>query len=217
MCVLYHSKLISPPCSYFLCLIFFPTQYTGVLGAFNCQGGGWCRETRRNQCASQYSHVVTSLANPKDIEWNSGKKPISIEGVQVFALYFHQAKKLVLSKPTENIEISLEPFNFELINVSPVTLLAGTSVQFAPIGLVNMLNTGGAIQSLTFNDHIEEANKSVQIGVKGTGEIRVFSSEKPITCKIDDKVVPFEYKDFMVVIQVPWPCSSNSSMVEYIF
>lgn len=198
-------------------MIFFPTQYTGVLGAFNCQGGGWCRETRRNQCASQYSHVVTSLANPKDIEWNSGKKPISIEGVQVFALYFHQAKKLVLSKPTENIEISLEPFNFELINVSPVTLLAGTSVQFAPIGLVNMLNTGGAIQSLTFNDHIEEANKSVQIGVKGTGEIRVFSSEKPITCKIDDKDVPFEYKDFMVVIQVPWPCSSNSSMVEYIF
>ncbi|KAG2710435.1 hypothetical protein I3843_04G026800 [Carya illinoinensis] len=190
-------------------------KYTGVLGAFNCQGGGWCRETRRNQCASQYSHVVTSLANPKDIEWKSGRKPISIEGVQVFALYYHQAKKLVLSKPSENVEISLEPFNFELITVSPVTVLAGTSVQFAPIGLVNMLNTGGAIQSLAFNDH--EASNSVQIGVKGTGEMRVFSSEKPIACKIDDKVVPFEYKDFMVVIQIPWPSSSNSSMVEYIF
>lgn len=188
-------------------------KYTGVLGAFNCQGGGWCRETRRNQCASQCSHVVTSQANPNDIEWKSGKNPISIEGVQVFALYYSQAKKLVLSKPSQNLEISLEPFNFELITVSPVVVLTGTSVQFAPIGLVNMLNTGGAIQSLAFNDEA----KSIRIGVKGTGEMRVFASEKPIACKIDGEVVPFEYEDFMVVIQVPWPGSSNSSLIEYIF
>lgn len=107
----------------------------------------------------------------------------------------------------------MEPFNFELITVSPVVILTGTSVQFAPIGLVNMLNTGGAIQSLAFNDEA----KSIRIGVKGTGEMRVFASEKPMACKIDGKVVPFEYEDFMVVIQVPWPGSSNSSLIEYIF
>jgi raffinose synthase len=156
---------------------------------------------------------VTSQTNPRDIEWKSGKNPISIEGVQVFALYYHQAKKLVLSKPTQNVEISLEPFNFELITVSPVTVLAGTAAQFAPIGLVNMLNTGGAIESLAFN----EEGKSVQIGVKGTGEMRVFASQKPIACKIDDKVVPFEYEGCMVVFQVPWPNSSNSSIVDYFF
>ncbi|KAG6720008.1 hypothetical protein I3842_03G036900 [Carya illinoinensis] len=188
-------------------------KYTGVLGAFNCQGGGWCRETRRNQCASQCSHVVSSRANPNDIEWKSGNNPISIEGVQVFALYYSQAKKLVLSKPSQNVEISLEPFNFELITVSPVVVLTGTSVRFAHIGLVNMLNTGGAIQSLAFNDEA----KSIRIGVKGTGEMRVFASEKPIACKIDGEAVPFEYEDFMVVIQVPWPGFSNPSLIEYIF
>ncbi len=156
---------------------------------------------------------MSSQANPKDIEWKSGKNPISIEGVQVFALYYYQAKKLVLSKPSENVELSLEPFNFELITVSPVTVLAGTSIQFAPIGLVNMLNTGGAIQSLTFNDE----RNSVQIGVRGTGEMRVFASEKPIVCKIGEEAVPFEYEGCMVVIQVPWPNSSNSSIVEYFF
>ena len=188
-------------------------QYTGVLGAFNCQGGGWSRETRNNQCFSQCSNVLTSQANPKDIEWKSGKNPISIEGVHVFALYYNQDKKLVLSKPSENVELSLEPFKFELITVSPVTVLAGTSIEFAPIGLVNMLNTGGAIQSLAFNDD----GKSVQIGVKGAGEMRVFASEKPIACKIDEEVVPFEYEGCMAVIQVPWPDSSKSSIVEYFF
>ncbi|KAM3743293.1 hypothetical protein ACB098_07G133300 [Castanea mollissima] len=188
-------------------------KYTGVLGAFNCQGGGWSRETRSNQCFSHCSHVLTSQANPKDIEWKSGKNPISIEGVQIFALYYNQDKKLVLSKPSDNVELSLEPFKFELITVSPVTVLAGTSIEFAPIGLVNMLNTGGAIQSLAFNDD----GKSVQIGVKGTGEMKVFASEKPITCKIDGEVVPFEYEGCMVVIQVPWPDSSKSSIVGYYF
>lgn len=127
-------------------------------------------------------------------------------------MYYHQAKKLVLSKPNEDAELSLDPFNFELIFVSPVTVLsASKNVQFAPIGLVNMLNTGGAIQS--FN---EEGN-SVQIGVRGAGELRVFASEKPTSCRIGGNDVAFEYEQQMVVIHVPWPASSNFSNVEYIF
>ena len=188
-------------------------QHTGVVGAFNCQGGGWSRETRRNQCASKFSHLVTSKASVKDIEWNSGKNPIPIEGVEVFAMYFSQAKKLILSVPSESVDISLEPFNFELITVSPVTILARKSVHFAPIGLVNMLNTGGAIQSLAFDDE----KSSVCVGVRGTGEMRVFASQKPVACRIDGREVEFQYQEQMVVIQVPWPSSSKLSTVEYLF
>ncbi|XVF58020.1 hypothetical protein PTKIN_Ptkin07bG0028800 [Pterospermum kingtungense] len=188
-------------------------KYTGVIGAFNCQGGGWCRETRRNRCASQFSHMVTAKTNPKDIEWRSGKTPIAIDGVQVFAMYFSQSKKLILSKPAENTEISLEPFDFELITVSPVTVLSGKSVHFAPIGLVNMLNAGGAIKSLAYND----LELSVQIGVKGAGEMRVFASEKPETCKIDGKDVGFEYEEHMISVQVPWSSPSGLSTIEYQF
>ncbi|KAI5582875.1 hypothetical protein BDE02_07G115200 [Populus trichocarpa] len=189
-------------------------KFTGVVGAFNCQGGGWCRETRRNQCASQFSHLVTAKTNPRDIEWSSGKNPVSIEGVQMFAMYLSQSKKLVLSKPDENIEIALEPFNFELITVSPVTILAGKSVHFAPIGLVNMLNTGGAIQSLAYTD---DAKSTVQIGIKGSGEMRVFASEKPRACKIDGREVAFEYEEHMVTTQVLWSSLSGLSIVEYLF
>ncbi|KAL3526082.1 hypothetical protein ACH5RR_014454 [Cinchona calisaya] len=188
-------------------------KYTGVVGAFNCQGGGWCRDARRNKCASQYSHVVTSFAGPKDVEWKHGTTPISIDGVQTFALYLFREKKLILSKPSDNIEISLEPFNFELVTVSPVKVLNNKGVHFAPIGLVNMLNSGGAIRTVVFDD---DAN-SVQIEVKGTGEMRVFSSEKPRVCRINGNEVQFEYEDNMVVVQVAWPNSSGLSVIDYQF
>ncbi|EEF37676.1 probable galactinol--sucrose galactosyltransferase 5 [Ricinus communis] len=189
-------------------------RFTGVIGVFNCQGGGWCRETRRNKCASQFSHLVTAKTNAKDIEWKNGTNPNSIEGVQVFAMYLFKAKKLLLSKPYENIEIALEPFNFELITVSPVVTLSEKSIQFAPIGLVNMLNTGGAMQSLSYN-----ADSSIEIGVRGEGEMRVFASEKPRACRIDGKEVEFEYEECMVVVEVPWSTTNSSgvSNVEYLF
>ncbi|KAL0431643.1 UNVERIFIED_CONTAM: Galactinol--sucrose galactosyltransferase [Sesamum radiatum] len=186
-------------------------KFTGVVGAFNCQGGGWCRDTRRNKCAAEYSHVVSSVAGPSEIEWKHGPNPIAVDRVQLFAMYLFREKKLVLSKPSDAIAISLEPFSFELITVSPVTILAKNSVQFAPIGLVNMLNTGGAIQSLEFKA------SSVRIGVKGTGEMRVYASEKPVGCRVNGERVAFGYEDCMVVIQVPWPSSSGLSDIEYLF
>ncbi|XP_038686832.1 galactinol--sucrose galactosyltransferase-like [Tripterygium wilfordii] len=188
-------------------------KYTGVVGVFNCQGGGWCPVSRRNQSAYKFSHSVACWTGPKDVEWNTGKNPIVTKGVNVFALYFYQEKKLRLLKFTETLEVSLEPFNYELLTVSPATVLLRRFVQFAPIGLVNMLNSGGAIQSIEFGDD----DKSVKVGVKGHGEFRVFASEKPITCKLDGMDVGFDYSDQMVSIQIPWPATSRLSMVEYLF
>ncbi|CAI0455167.1 unnamed protein product [Linum tenue] len=187
-------------------------KFTGVIGAFNCQGGGWSRETRRNQCFSEFSHKLTAQTNPKDIEWASGKSPMSIEGVQVFAMYMSKAQKLILSKPIDDVEVSLEPFEFELITVSPVTVLAGKSVQFAPIGLVNMLNSGGAIRSVEYRDGL------VEMGVKGAGEMVVFASEKPASCKVDGGEVEFKYDGCLVTVEVPWSSAAlGVSHVEFLF
>ncbi|WOG93430.1 hypothetical protein DCAR_0312714 [Daucus carota subsp. sativus] len=188
-------------------------KYTGVLGAFNCQGGGWNREVRRNTSASKYSHAVTALISTNDIEWKNGKTSISIEQVDVFAMYMFRERKLVLLRSTESLEISLEPFNFELITVSPVITLASKRVNFAPIGLVNMLNSGGAIRSLVYDD---DAN-SVQIGVKGTGEMRAFASVEPRACLINEEQVAFVYQENMVMIQVPWLNDSGISVIKYMF
>ncbi|XP_050224609.1 galactinol--sucrose galactosyltransferase-like [Mercurialis annua] len=188
-------------------------KYTGVLGLFNCQGGGWCPISRRIKSANQFSLPVTCLASPKDIEWNRGKNPIPIKGVNIFAVYRLQEKKLNLLKSSDSLEISLKPLNYELLVVSPVIILPRRLIQFAPIGLVNMLNSGGAIQSLAMDDN----ENLVRVGVKGRGEMRVFASEKPVGCKIDGVSVEFRYDEQMVMIQVPWPNCLTLSVVEYSF
>ncbi|KAD3641110.1 hypothetical protein E3N88_30334 [Mikania micrantha] len=190
-------------------------KYTGVVGAFNCQGGGWSRESRRMKSASDCSHVVTSTICPNDVEWQNGKYPIFVGGVQAFALYMFHEKKLILAKPTDNIELALEPFTYELVTVSPITVLAQKSVQFAPIGLVNMLNSGGAIQSVEFELDVDGASM-VRVGVKGAGEMRVFASEKPGECRVNGENADFKYEEHMVIVQVPWIATSLSN-VEFVF
>ena len=133
-----------------------------------------------------------------------------MDSVQAFVLYKFHEKKAILAKPGDKLELSLEPFNFELITVSPITTLGYKSVEFAPIGLVNMLNSGGAIESVTY------VSNRVRVGVKGTGEMRVFASEKPSECYINGENVEFKYEERMVIVQVPWPAASLST-VEYVF
>ncbi|PIN21196.1 Galactinol--sucrose galactosyltransferase [Handroanthus impetiginosus] len=188
-------------------------KYTGVLGAFNCQGGGWCPATRRNKSRSECSVNVTCLVSPNDIEWSNGKTPISLNGVDFFVIYNYKNKKLELLKASDNLRISLPPFEYELFVVSPVYVLTRKMVRLAPIGLVNMLNTGGAIESC---EYIENASL-MQVGVKGMGEMRIFASSKPLSCTIDGVKIEFDYRDNMVIVQVPWPNSSKTCVIEYVF
>ncbi|XP_052176034.1 galactinol--sucrose galactosyltransferase-like [Diospyros lotus] len=190
-------------------------RFTGVVGAFNCQGGGWCRQSRRNKSASQFSHDVTCLAGPIDVEWDAGNSPIQTKGVAAFAVYMSKQKKLTLLKPSERVEISLPPFSYELLTVSPVKDFPEKSAQFTPIGLVNMLNSGGAIESLAYDDH----ESSVTVGVRGCGEMKAFASAKPIRCQMDGVDVDFGYddEDHTATVQVPWPGSSRLSVIKYWF
>ncbi|CAO2834064.1 unnamed protein product [Amaranthus hypochondriacus] len=184
-------------------------KFNGVLGVFNCQGGGWNREFRRNQCYSEYSKPISCKTSPKDIEWQTDHQS------EHFAMYMSKQKKLILSQPSDAIEISLEPFNYELIVASPVTTLPWESVKFAPIGLINMLNCGGAVRSYDITD---ESEKMVRLGIKGAGEMRVFASEKPKACRVNGENAEFEYEDSMVLVQVPWNSDSTAfSTVEYLY
>lgn len=156
---------------------------------------------------------MSTFASPKDVEWSNGRNPICVKGVDVFAVYSFTDHKLKLLKSSETVQVSLHPFNYELFTISPVTVLPEKSIQFAPIGLVNMLNSGGAIQSM----EIEKTENLARIGVRGSGEMRVFASEKPARCKIDGEEVEFGYEDNMVRLQLAWPASARLSMVEYSF
>lgn len=185
-----------------------------MLGVFNCQGGGWCPQTRKNKSASEYSHAVSCVAGPLDVEWGKGKDPISIKEGDTFAVYMSKEKELRLLKADERLEIALDCFNYDLLTVSPVRdveLHGSSRVQFAPIGLVNMLNSGGAIESMEFEEGL------ARVGVRGRGEMKVFASVKPVNCKINGEEVGFVYEDSMVTIEVPWNGPNGLSLIDYLF
>lgn len=182
-----------------------------MIGAFNCQGGGWSREERTNRAFPEFSQAVSSTIKPNEIEWSNGKNQITLESIRTFAMYTFHTKKLILSKLTDSISLTLEPFTFELVTVSPVVTLPKNSVQFAPIGLANMLNSGGAIRSMEMEDGL------VKVGVRGGGELRVYASEKPRRCCVDGRDVEFVYEDRMVVVEVVWLGSCNTLSVDYFF
>uniref|UniRef100_A0ACD5Z355 Uncharacterized protein n=1 Tax=Avena sativa TaxID=4498 RepID=A0ACD5Z355_AVESA len=194
-------------------------RFSGVLGVFNCQGGGWCPETRRNKCASQCSVPVKARAGPADVEWTQGKThPITdVQGAAQFAVYFVEAKKLELLLPEETVEITLEPFNYELLVVAPVRIVSPEKdVGFAPIGLSNMLNAGGAVQAI--KSTCDGGEVTVEVAVKGAGDMTAYSSARPKLCKVGGEDVEFAYQGGMVTVAVPWTGSSSKlSRVEYLY
>lgn len=78
-----------------------------------------------------------------------------------------------------------------------------------------MLNSGGALESLAYDDH----ESSVTVGVRGCGEIKAFASAKPIRCQMDGVDMDFGYddEDHTATVQVPWPGSSRLSVIKYWF
>ncbi|KAL2459481.1 galactinol--sucrose galactosyltransferase-like [Forsythia ovata] len=74
--------------------------------------------SRRSKSASEFSVNVTCLASPNDIEWGHGRNPISLKGIEIFAVYKYKERKLRLVKASENHEITLHPFDYDLFVVS---------------------------------------------------------------------------------------------------
>uniref|UniRef100_A0ACD5W4U7 Uncharacterized protein n=1 Tax=Avena sativa TaxID=4498 RepID=A0ACD5W4U7_AVESA len=195
-------------------------RFSGVLGAFNCQGGGWSPEARRNKCASQCSVPVTARAGPADVEWKQGKTHpvVDAEDAALFAVYFVEGRKLELLRPEETVVITLEPFNYELLVVAPVRVVSQEkAIGFAPIGLANMLNAGGAVQA--FESSCDGAGEvTVEVAVKGAGEMAAYSSARPRLCKVEGEDAEFAYEDGVVTVAVPWTGSSSKlARVEYIY
>lgn len=61
-------------------------------------------------------------------------------------------------------------------------------VCFAPIGLIEMYNSGGAVEDCTFNE------TTVTIKARGSGLFGAYSSIKPSFCTVNHKNEEFTYR-----------------------
>ncbi|KAJ0959776.1 hypothetical protein J5N97_000534 [Dioscorea zingiberensis] len=96
-------------------------------------------------------------------------------------------RELVTLPYNAAMPISLKVLEHEIFTVSPIRVLA-PGVRFAPLGLVDMYNAGGAIEDLRY-----EQQRLVSMEVKGCGKFGVYSSEKPRRCCVGTHEIDFSY------------------------
>ncbi|KAL4654155.1 hypothetical protein ACB092_01G357700 [Castanea dentata] len=166
-------------------------KYTGVLGVYNCQGAAWNSIERKNTFHQTKSDSLTGYIRGRDVHliaeaatetnWNGD-----------CAVYCHRSGELVVLPYNASMPVSLKVLEHDIFTVTPIKVLA-PGFGFAPLGLINMFNAGGAIEGLEY----EVENKSselvgkVHLEVKGCGKFGAYSMTRPKRCIVDSNVVEF--------------------------
>ncbi|TVU12355.1 hypothetical protein EJB05_45996 [Eragrostis curvula] len=180
-------------------------KFPGVLGVYNCQGAAWSfveKKTMFHQtgtepltCGVKGSdvHLISEAAT--DPGWNGD-----------CAVYRHSSGELVLLLNGAALPISLKVLEQDILTVSPIKDLA-PGFRFAPIGLVDMFNSGGAVEGLTYHlldgakllDDNGSTSGSEDVGlvcleVRGCGRFGAYSSVRPRKCILVSGQVDFSYE-----------------------
>lgn len=66
-------------------------------------------------------------------------------------------------------------------------------IQFAAIGLMNMYNSGGAVDAIDFFS--DSSSCEIHVKGRGAGEFGAYSSTKPKSCSVNSKVEGFDFRD----------------------
>ncbi|KAL0358410.1 UNVERIFIED_CONTAM: putative galactinol--sucrose galactosyltransferase 6 [Sesamum angustifolium] len=164
-------------------------KYTGVLGVYNCQGAAWNSIEKKSTFHQTNSEAITGYIRGRDVHliedisfdsnWN-GK----------VALYSCMTGELNTVHYNVALPVSLKILEHEIFTITPIkTLTLGFS--FAPLGLIDMFNAGGAIECLKYD--ITDLKALVSMEVKGCGRFGAYSSSKPKTCTVGSSGVEFEF------------------------
>ncbi|CAM6118551.1 unnamed protein product [Calypogeia fissa] len=195
--------------------------YGGVIGAFNCQGAGWCKVDKKYAIHDPSPHTITGSVRALDVNFLSKVADEDWNGDCV--MYTHRAGELIRVPKSALLPVTLKVLEYEIFTVFPIKNL-GTGLSFAPIGLTKMFNSGGAIQSLSYEvfDHglIQMLNSDgdveplesvfnstgsnggslpmamVKMVLRGCGEFGAYSSKEPRSVFTNSKQIDFKYDLF---------------------
>jgi raffinose synthase len=158
---------------------------TGVIGTFHVQGVAWNFDTHENEVLESSPAPITAVVKPFDVETLRGHNA-------AFAVWGHKAGSLqVLDNGDEQVETPLDHSDWEIFTVAPIQTT--DSVQWAPIGLGDMMNSGGALevagpleQTLVKEDSSFRQSTTVGITSRGPGRFVAYCQPAPSSIMIND-------------------------------
>lgn len=122
----------------------------GVVGVFHVQGVAWNFKTNENEV------LLNNGESPKRLV--SAVKPYDVENLRQtnnegsFVSFRHRTGDIeVLHTGQDETDVALDHGEWEILTIVPIERIsldyAGSSVSWAPVGLSDMLNSGGALLS----------------------------------------------------------------------
>lgn len=176
-------------------------ELTGLLGVFNCQGAGTWYGLENNQNTSLET-ILTGNVSPGDVEHLEEVAGKYWTGD--CAVYSYNAGSLQRIPKDGSFAVVLKVLQSEVFTVSPIKRYSSV-MEFAPIGLIKMYNSGGAIKTLEF-----ASNGDCHLSVKGEGPglFGAYSSREPEICTVNSKEVDFKFssKDNFLTLTIPVDC-----------
>ncbi|KAL2482581.1 putative galactinol--sucrose galactosyltransferase 2 [Forsythia ovata] len=161
-------------------------KLTGVIGAFNCQGAGsWPMKEAPDFGPNSTSAAaqITGHVSPLDVEFLEEIAGETWNGD--CAAYAFNSGSLSRLPKNKTIQVSLGVLECEIFTISPIKEI-NENLHFAPLGLIDMYNSGGAIEEFSFKE-------TITIKARGSGRFGAYSSKKPSSCKVDMKEEEFTY------------------------
>ncbi|KAG6662520.1 hypothetical protein I3843_03G230900 [Carya illinoinensis] len=193
-------------------------KYTGVLGVYNCQGAAWNSAERKNTFHQTNSEAITGSIRGRDVHLIA-EAAIDTHWNGACAFYCHNTGELITLPYNAAMPVSLKVLEQNIFTVTPIKVLL-PGFNFAPVGLVDMFNAGGAIERLRYEvkggvklleldsgyeregngvPGVKAENNSselvglVHMEVKGCGKFGAYSSVRPRRCTVNSNVVDFVY------------------------
>lgn len=164
----------------------------GVVGAFNVQGVAWNFDTNENEVLDNSPPAVVAEVKAYDVE------SLKHHDGPFIAWKHRQRTMEFLETGRSTLQLSLDCREWEIFTIAPVEFFDGR-LMWAPLGLVDMLNSGGAIQSTGALEDRQGGDSGTVIArleTRGPGRFAAFASSAPSRILIDECTdLDFSYVD----------------------
>ncbi|KAL1555316.1 putative galactinol--sucrose galactosyltransferase 2 [Salvia divinorum] len=178
--------------------IWNANKCSGVVGVFNCQGAGWCKIEKRTRIHDASPGTLTGSVQAMDVNGIAQLAEPDWNGDTI--VYMHRSGEVVRLPKGASLPVTLKVLEYELYHIFPLKKISA-DISFAPIGLLDMFNSGGAVEQSDISDG------SITLRVRGCGRFGAYSSQRPLKCIVGGTETGFDYESAtgLVSLSIPVP------------
>ncbi|KAG6769209.1 hypothetical protein POTOM_024826 [Populus tomentosa] len=199
---------------------------TGVVGVFNCQGAGWCKIEKKTRIHDTTPGTLTASVRASDVDCIAQVAGANWDGETV--VYAYKSGELVRLPKGASMPVTLKVLEYELFHFCPIYEIT-SNISFAPIGLLDMFNTGAAVEQVEIQmasdkspEHFDgevsselttslsesrSPTATIALKVRGCGRFGAYSSQRPLKCTVGNVLTDFNYDSAtgLVTLTLPVP------------